>query len=91
MAEAFSPDVFGILQDSTARQVLLYLARVLAAPSLEISSALNIVPFEVEDALKKLEAAKLVKVHGDPITSIYSPTAAGLQLKRQISTLKMKM
>jgi predicted transcriptional regulator len=70
-----------IFDDEIVRKIMEYLIKTLAASKLKISYDLKLPPEAVDDAMRKMEEAKLIRTQSGRSRDVYSPTEAGLEMK----------
>lgn len=73
-----------IFSDETVRQIMEYLLKVLAASKLKASYDLKLPPEVVDEAMRKMEEVKLIRIQSGRSRDVYSPTEAGLGMKPYI-------
>ncbi len=75
-----------IFDDEMVRRIMEYLIKTLAAPKLKISYDLQLPPEVVDEAIRKMEEAKLIRTQTERSRDVYSPTEAGLEMKSFLFT-----
>ena len=89
MSEPLNLEGLAALKDENTRIVLDYFAKALSASRLKVAYDLKLTPDKVDDALKKLQDAKLIRVQEGSESArmsgqVYSPTPEALSIRKFI-------